>query len=89
MIYSIVLVSSVQQGSDIFIDYTVFKVIKGVPWWLSGLRIRHCHCCGMGLIPGLGTFTGHGHSKKKIAKLLQNNGYISYAVQYILVAYLF
>ena len=18
----------------------------GVPWWLSGLRIQHCHCCG-------------------------------------------
>ena len=34
---------------------------KVVPWWLSGLRIQHCHCCGSGyccwagLISGLGT----------------------------------
>ena len=29
--------------------------ISGVPWWwLSGLRIQHCHCCGIGLIPGPG-----------------------------------
>ena len=27
----------------------------GVPSWFSGLRIQGCHCCGMGLIPGLGT----------------------------------
>ena len=33
----------------------------GVPWWLSGLRIWHCHCyssggyCGTGSIFGLGT----------------------------------
>ena len=25
----------------------------GVPWWLSGLRACHCHCCGIGLTPGL------------------------------------
>lgn len=33
----------------------------GVPWWLSGFRLWHCHglgnCCGVGLIPGLGIFT--------------------------------
>ena len=35
--------------------------VLGVPWWLSGLRTRHCHycslgrCCDAGLIPGLGT----------------------------------
>lgn len=23
---------------------------SGVPWWLRGLRIWHCHCCGTGLI---------------------------------------
>ena len=27
----------------------------GVPWWSSRLRIQRCHCCGVGLIPGLGT----------------------------------
>ena len=37
----------------------------GVPWWLSGLRIRYCHCCGTGLIPGLGTSTCHKCSKKR------------------------
>ena len=42
-----------------------------VPLWLSGLRIWHCHysgsdhCCGVGLIPGLGTFACHGHGQKK------------------------
>ena len=30
---------------------------KGVPWWLSWLRIQCHHCCGLGLIPGLGTYT--------------------------------
>ena len=35
----------------------------GVPWWWSGLRIRHCHCsslgccCGTGLIPGPRIYT--------------------------------
>ena len=24
----------------------------GVPRWLRRLRIQHCHCCGMGYIPG-------------------------------------
>ena len=27
---------------------------EGVPWWLSRLRTWCCHCCGMGLITGLG-----------------------------------
>ena len=27
---------------------------SGVPWWLSGLRTRHCHCCGAGSIPDPG-----------------------------------
>ena len=37
----------------------------GVLRWLTVLRIKHCHCCGlgccsdMGLIPGLGTFACH------------------------------
>ena len=29
----------------------------GVPWWLRGLRIWHCHYRGSGSIPGPGTFT--------------------------------
>ena len=24
----------------------------GVPWWLNWLRIRHCHCCGLGCYCG-------------------------------------
>ena len=46
----------------------------GVPWWLSGLRIWCCHCCGSscccgtGLIPGLETYTCHRHSYKRKKK---------------------
>ena len=41
----------------------------GVPWWLSGLRIQHCHysgascCCVAVLIPGMGTSTCCGYSQ--------------------------
>lgn len=47
---------------------------QGVPWWLSGLRIRHCyHCCGSGhcwgagLLPcaGMSVCSGHRGKKKK------------------------
>ena len=44
----------------------------GIPWWLSGLRSRHCHCnsscdcCDMGLIPGPGTCTCHRNGQKMI-----------------------
>ena len=47
---------------------------QGVPWWLKGLRIRHCHfcgsgyCCGMGLILGSGTFTCLRPSQKRKEK---------------------
>ena len=53
--------------------FSFFKVMShGVPWWLSGLRIWHCHCsslgycCGVGLIPGLRTSTccEHGQINK-------------------------
>ena len=30
------------------------KLETGVPWWLSRRKIRHCHCCGTGSIPGPG-----------------------------------
>lgn len=26
---------------------------KGVPWWLNGFRIPHCHCCGPGHCRGM------------------------------------
>ena len=38
---------------------------RGVPWWLSRIRIWCCHCCGMSLIPVLGTSTCHGRDQKK------------------------
>ena len=43
----------------------------GVPWWLRGLRIWHCHYCGLGCccdvssIPGLGNSTCHRCGKNK------------------------
>ena len=30
-----------------------------VPWWLSRLRIQHCHCCGSDSVSGLGTSPCH------------------------------
>ena len=45
-----------------------------VPWWQSGLRNPHCHCCGlghcygMGPVPGPGTSTCHKSSQKKRKK---------------------
>lgn len=39
---------------------------RGVPLWLSGLRLGHCHCsgschcCAVDLIPGPGTATCYG-----------------------------
>ena len=45
-----------------------------VPWWLSGLRIWHCHCygssccCGAGSIPGQGIYAYQGHTAKKKKK---------------------
>uniref|UniRef100_A0A8D1NRS6 Epidermal growth factor receptor pathway substrate 15 n=1 Tax=Sus scrofa TaxID=9823 RepID=A0A8D1NRS6_PIG len=51
------------------------KTKLGVPWWLSRLRIWHCHCggsshcCGVGLIPGPGTSACLGHGQKKGTEL--------------------
>ena len=42
-----------------------------VCWWLSGLRIHCCHCCGLGCcydahsVPGLETSVCSGHSQKQ------------------------
>ena len=52
----------------------------GDPLWLSGLRIQHCHCnglgycCGMGLIPGLGTSACPRYGQKKSPKLEIHSG---------------
>ena len=39
----------------------------GIPWWLSGLRTQHCHCCGMGsiLCPGTSPCCECSQKKKK------------------------
>ena len=50
------------------------RAIKEVLLWHSGLRIWHCHysgsgcCCGVGLIPGLGTSACRGSGQKKKRK---------------------
>ena len=49
------------------------------PWWLSRLKIQHCHCCGSGCccgsvsIPGLGTSAclRHGLKNKNVFRLCQ------------------
>ena len=35
---------------------------EGVPWWLSGLKMQHCHCCGSGQFCGAGSIPGPGTS---------------------------
>ena len=48
--------------------------IPEVVLWHIGLRIWHCHFsgtghyCGMGLIPGPGISTNHGHSQREKKK---------------------
>ena len=43
---------------------------RRAPWWLSGLRMWHCHCyglghcCGTGSVPGLDTSACHQCSTK-------------------------
>ena len=50
------------------------KEPEGIPWWLRGLRIQHCHssgcCCDVGWIPALGTSVSWecGQKKKKKKK---------------------
>ena len=34
----------------------LLKSSTGVPWWLSRLSIQHGHCCGLGSVPGPGSF---------------------------------
>ena len=35
-------------------------VLSGVPWWLSGLRIWHCPCCGSGYSCDIGSIPSLG-----------------------------
>ena len=48
--------------------------IKGVPLWLSRLKIQHCHCCdsgyccGVGSVPGPRTSAYCGYSQKEEKK---------------------
>ena len=44
----------------------VIKNVKtGVPWWLSRLRIQHCHCCGTDSILDPGTSISQGGKNKR------------------------
>ena len=45
-----------------------FSKSSGAPCWHRRLRIRRCHCCGSGSIPGLGTSACHGPGQKGINK---------------------
>ena len=40
----------------------------GVLWWLSGLKIQRCHCCGSGYLCGTGSFLGPGTSEYRKKK---------------------
>ena len=36
----------------------LIKSVMGVPWWLSRLKIQHCHCCSSGYICSMGSIPG-------------------------------
>lgn len=65
--------SSLLSWIFLFQNYLPIQNVLRVSWWLSGLRIRHCHCsgsgccCGVDLIPGPGTFIccGRGQTPNK------------------------
>ena len=40
-------------------------VIWGVPWWLRGFKIPHCHCNRVGSVSGLATSPCHGRGQRK------------------------
>ena len=43
-----------------------FRFLSRVPWWLSRLKVQCYHCCGTGLITGLGTSACHGRGQNKL-----------------------
>lgn len=56
-------VSFVQLG-----DFKISLCNSQVVQWVKSnvvIAAASCHCCGMGSIPGLGTFTCQGSAKKK------------------------
>ena len=66
--------------------YSILIIVKrniqwGIPWQLSGLRIRHCHCCGSGYscdegwIPGLGTSICLGFLGETLARQIENTNF--------------
>ena len=52
------------------LNFTHKKSAAGVPWWPSSqgsgvvTAEAHCHCCGSGSIPGLGTSICCKYSQK-------------------------
>ena len=40
----------------------------GVPWWLSGLRIQYCHCCGLGCLCVEASSPKNSHLPSSVAK---------------------
>lgn len=54
------------------------NVIPGVPWWPSGLRIRYCCCCGLGLILGSGISKccGRGQKKKRKKNVIPGSRFV-------------
>ena len=55
--------------------HTFFKNTRGVPWWLTELRIQPCQWCGKGSIPGQATSTCCKHSQKKTTQTKLYNKY--------------
>ena len=56
---------------------------QGVSWWCSRLRIWHCHSCGVGLIPGLGTSARLRHGQKIKMKKKKKVSRSSLVVQWV------
>ena len=72
--FSIICVFSKSEGLDYY-----ERINDGVHGGHSGLKILHCHCCGLGhccgtgSIPGLGTSACHRHGQKKKKKMKEKN----------------
>lgn len=67
--YFILVISRSQNRIHFVIQAkcTFLKIgdFMGVLLWWRGLRIQHCHCYGIGLIPGPGASICHGTGQKK------------------------
>ena len=49
-------------NSQTFHEFTTIKHRWGLLWWLCGLRIHYCHCCGSGHCCGTGSIPDLGIS---------------------------